>query len=532
MRSIVLSAILCGVLAGGCRVEEENIHHWGKTERGPFKLVAVIAHDKYKMPLRVEAAMTLTRMPPRQGQRKGISFLVDKYKDEEGETKDGALVVLPTESRKQVIAGIIPQLITEMQKPPPKRDEKTGRADPDPTVPFKDMAFAILSHEPPLLTDEKMKSDLIAALIQWANTGFEERIDNASQQYGVEQMLRYLGAATVKQLPSLLNENAYRIDRIAGLIADIGDEDTKKRGSDALVALAKRVLTSEWGAAQTKIVKEYNETNAKAGAPKATDEQVAVQVGKIQERRLNEEIFPAMKRVGGRPAVDFLLGFANDTKNSDDRRKTALAALEGRVDKNSASDLDKIFAVAKSDSTTDVVRDVAFQRLGEFPKEQILPRLYSLFESSKWKVRWIAGSLVLKTQSTKSIAEFMRHLPTSEKQKMGMTEPLSYGELIAKMEAPNGEPKARDVIMPYLQAKEIGPKLTAIGYFYNGKKADQGVLKSLEEDRTPVPHCDKDDDCRWSCEVPKAGGKEMDMKEITTIGEMVKLCVIPSMTNN
>ena len=529
MRSVFAAVVACALLVPGCRVEQENIHHWGQTERGPYKLVAVIEHDKYSTPLRIEAAMTLTRMPPRQGVRKGISFLVDKYKDEDGENKEGALAVVQGDARKAIVSGMVPQLIKEMGKPAPKRDEKTGRAEADGTVPFKDMAFAILSHDPPLLADDKDKGELVTALIQWANAGFEERVDNQSQQFGLEQMLRFLGSASVRQLPALINENAYRIDRIATLIADIGDDDTKKRGSDALVALAKRVQTPEWVAAQTKLVKEYNESQNKKG----TDEQVGVQVGKIQERKLNEEIFPAMKRVGGRPAVDYLLGFASDPKNNDDRRKTALAALESRLDKNSASDLDKVFAIARDDATTDAVRDVAFLRLGEFPKDQIVPRLYSLFEGKKWKVRYIAGNLVLKTQSTKGLAEFMRHLPATDKQKMGMGEALLYGDLIGKMEAPSGEQKPREAILPYLQARELGPRLTAIGYFNNGKKADIPILKPFEEDKALLPHCEKEDACDWRCEVASATkGKENEIKELATVGDLVKYCIVPNMTGN
>src|SRR5690606_25702021 len=114
--------------------------------------------------------------------------------------------------------------------------------------------------------------------------------------------------------------------------------------------------------------------------------------------------------------------------------------------------------------------------------------------------------------------------------KMGMTEPLSYGGVIAKMEAPAGEPKPRDVINPYLNSKDFGPKMTALGFFWEGKKADIPAVKAHESDKTELPKCEKEDECSWECDVPKApGSKEMEPKELKTVGEFVKFCLIPSM---
>ena len=87
--------------------------------------------------------------------------------------------------------------------------------------------------------------------------------------------------------------------------------------------------------------------------------------------------------------------------------------------------------------------------MGEFPKELFVPKLYTLGEPPKWKVRWVAFELVLKTMSSKQVPEFMGHLPKTAATKMGMTEPLSYAAVIRdKME---GDPKAEGRrILPYL----------------------------------------------------------------------------------
>jgi len=510
---------------GGCRVAENDVKRWETTQRGPYKLVAVVTHDKYSWELRTEAALSLIRMPARGGVRQGIGFLIDHYKDEEGVSREGALNQLSEEQRRQIVDRMAPELIKELQNPPPARTPE-GRLPPDPTIPFKDATFAMLIHEPPLVSNDKTKQDLRAALTHWAQTGFEDRIENGSQQFGLEQMMRFLGPESVKTLPGIINENATRLDRIAGLVNDVGDEAAKAKASEQLVALAKQYNSKEWLEAQTKVVKEHN---AKNGV-KADDNQVAQQVDKIQERRLTEEVFPAMKKVGGRPAIDYLFTYAGDAQKPPERRKLALAALEGRVDKNNPQDLDRLFAIAKNEELPDTVRDGAFRRMGELPREQIVAKLYTLFEPKKWKTRWVAGETILKTMSTKQVPEFMARLPKTPATKMGMTEPLSYGDVIRKMEPGAGEPKPRDVIQPYLASRDLGPKLTALGFFWEGKKADQPAVAPHADDSTPLPKCEKEDECSWSCDVPKApGSKEMEPKELKTVGEFVKFCLLPSM---
>ncbi len=508
-------ALLLLLALSACAVSESDVHRWEGTERGPEKLTAVVVHDKYSMALRTEAAMSLIRMKPRAGKRIGIDALVS------------ALASLDAESLRKIVIGMTPELVKEIEAPPPVK-KSDGTMDPDTTVPFKDAAFSMLSHEPPLVAEEKSKNDLTAALIKWAQTDFEDRIDNSTQAFGVEQMMRFLGAPAVKGLPPIMTEQSSKVDRMASLVADLGDDATKQAASVQLVSLAQKIDSPDWIAKQKALVVEVNKRNNQA----VNDQQLALQLDKFQEQELTK-IFTSMKKVGGRPVIDYCLRFAANPKNSEERRKAALAALEGRVDKSNTPDIDQIFAIAKDDATPDSVRDLAFARLGELPKEQVVPKLYTLFDAKKWKVRWVAAQYVLKASTTKNIPEFMRHLPTSPASKMGLSESTLYGNLLSTMNAPNGEPKAREAVLPYLTAKEFGPKIAALGFFYDGKKADVSVVQSREEDKTPVPKCDKEDECGWTCVVPKApGSQETEQKTITTVGEFAKFCVEPSMTNN
>jgi hypothetical protein len=520
-------------LLGGCRVSEQDVHRWENTERGPYKLVAVILHDKYTLPLRIESGLSLIRMPPRSGVRQGIRYLANGYTDEDGVERQGALAQIGEETRRKIVNGMAPEIIRQIQATPPTKNAD-GTMPFDPSIPYKDAAFAMLSHEPPLVGDDTVRKQFIDVLTGWTQADFENRIENATQQYGLEQMMRFLGPSSVKGLPALVNVDTYRMDRIAGLVADIGDPDTKRKMSEGLVAAAKKLDSAEWVAAETKIVEEHNRKTAPQ--LQVSKEQVQQQVQKIQDSRFTESIFPAMKRVGGKPVSEYLFAYAADPKTNPDRRKLATAALEGNIDKNSPADAERLFQIARNDDTPDAVRDLAFARLGELPKEQLVNRLLNdptFFAPKKWKVRWVAASLVLKAMTTKDVPKFMARLPSSPAMKMGMTEPLSYGGLIAKMEAPAGEPKPREAITPYLNSKEFGAKMTALGFFYDGKKSDVGVVKPHEDDPTPVPKCDKEDECAWTYEAPKSGGQagEKESKDLKTVGEFVRFVLIPSMDN-
>src|SRR5580693_3643678 len=142
-RVAMASGLLGGAaLTTGCRVNENDVHRWESTERGPEKLVAVVEHDKYAYPLRTEAAVSLIRMRPRSGRRIGIELLMSSLNE------------VSPDARQKIVDGMTPELVHQMQPgAPAKTAENT--VPPDPTVPFKDAAFAMLQHEPPLVSSEQ-----------------------------------------------------------------------------------------------------------------------------------------------------------------------------------------------------------------------------------------------------------------------------------------------------------------------------------------------------------------------------------------
>jgi hypothetical protein len=132
--------------------------------------------------------------------------------------------------------------------------------------------------------------------------------------------------------------------------------------------------------------------------------------------------------------------------------------------------------------------------------------------------------------TTRDLPDFMRHLPVSDKTKISLNEPITYGTLIMAMD-PQGGPKPRDVLIPFLQSSDLGAKLTAAGSYYTVKRSEAAAVLSLEGDKSPLPKCAPEDQCGWSCDVPKApGAQEKETKIPTTVGEFVKWCIEPSLT--
>jgi hypothetical protein len=173
----VALASIWGLL--GCRANEDDLLRWADTRHGPEKLAAVLRHDKYAMPLRTQAAMTLIGMRPRGGQRVGIETALE-----------GVARLEPAE-RTAVIADMVPELIAHLAEP-------ATAPGVDPSLPYKDAAYSLLTHEGPLIEDPALQSELRTALTAWAMADFVNRMDAPQQKVGMAQLLKTLGPSSVK----------------------------------------------------------------------------------------------------------------------------------------------------------------------------------------------------------------------------------------------------------------------------------------------------------------------------------------------
>jgi hypothetical protein len=502
-----------GLASSGCRVNEDDVHRWESTAHGPDKLRAVLFYDKYDNSLRVEAALSLVRMKPRAGRRIGINIMVD------------TLATVAPEARQAIVASLVPAIIAELKKPPPV-GQANQPSPPDASFAYKDAAFAMLTHDGTvIISDEGLKQSLKAALVEWAIADFEHRLENRSQAYGMEQLLRFIGPTAVAGVPRLMTREAKRLDQMATLVADLGDDKAKVAASAALVTIAQYTLSDDW----TKVKKPELEAANKMSKLEPTEKQFQAQLAQFQDEDLIR-VFGSMRKVGQRPVIDFCLDFAAKKEQSDKRRQAALAALEARLDRNNPEDIKRVLAIAASDAP-DIVLDQAFKRLGELPREQVVDKLYDLYKTDKWKVRRAAAMTVLKMSTVKNIDEFMGKLPEGGAAKgFAMPEALAYGAGLGDLK----EGKPADALRKWFTTGGPTARVTAIAYWFTfGTAADLPQVQPLENDGAKVPVCDTDPDCKWSCEIAKEGAKdpakEREPKDIRTIGDFVKYCVEPEL---
>lgn len=513
-----LGALTLALSAGavsliGCRTTADDVHGWARKSQGPKRLVAVLTHDKYPLDLRVEAAMTLVRMKPRGGRRIGIQGS-DDY-----EGLIDALKRLAPDTRAKIVAGMAPQLEENMLKPLPK--PQGDEVVEDESFPYKDAAYALLTTDDgALVTDEAVRERLKSALIKWSATNFEERMDESSQIYGMQQVFRWLKEDGVKPLPTLMEPGSPKNDAISGLVADLGDAETKLKASQKLVSIAREVDSDAWIKKKAPAVEAAN----KASKLNPTKEQFQAQLEQYQEEELLR-IFQSMKKVGQPPVVDYLLNYAQDSKQATKRRAAALAALEGHLDRNSSKQADIVLGLLSDDDTPDMVRQAAVKRVGELPREKVIDKLYGLFKNERWQIRWVAADLILRMSETKHLGEFMNKLSRTEG--MALSEPLVYGPAIGEMK---GSPKPTELIDKYSSAGQpVQARLTALGYYYkNGTSEDLAKIERYANDTQKVPECGEDaTDCEWQCTVTV--DDKAEAKEVATVGDFVNYCIKPAL---
>lgn len=488
-----LAAIIAAGSLGtvGCRANEDDLRRWADTRHGPEKLAAVLRHDKYTLSLRTRAALTLIGMRPRGGQRVGIDAAIN-----------GVAELEPAE-RTQVVAHIVPEIVAQLTQPP-------GPPGDDPSLPYKDAAYSLLTHDPVVIEDPALQAELGNALTAWAMADFLNRLDAPQQKVGMPQLLKTLGPSSVNQLPTLIKPNQAKLDRIVQLIAEIGDAETKALASKNAVEVAKYVVSDAWRKEKAAYLRKANEESGiKVDAPR-----FAQQLANYQEEE-TLRAFATLKRVGGSPAVDFLLAFAAEERRPDKMRVAAIAALDGHLEGISKTQIGALLDVACAENTPNALRDASLRRVIEMPRPLVIERLYGLFQHPNWKVRWLTAELILKKSEAQHLPGFMDVL--NKVTNMSISEPLRYGKLMGEINGVTGAD-----IKPYLATKYgASVRTTALGYYYShGSPADLGLVEPFVTDLGKVPACAKGaNDCEWRCSD----------KEITTIGEYVAHCIKPAM---
>jgi hypothetical protein len=518
----LLAALAFGAV--GCAVNDADLVRWETTLGGPKRLSAVVLHDKYPHPLRVQAAMSLVRMKPRKGKHVGIERLVkgtlvcDTEFIKEGEPCKTAQ--LTPEARGKILADLVPLIIAELQKPAPPA--QAGQPQADPSFRFKDAAYLMLTYEKTqVVADPALRKQLIDALTEWAMADFERRLNDRNQAYGMEQLLRYIGPQSVRGLPALMTKDSKNLDKMSDLVAKIGDKETRDEAGGSLVKIAEYVSSKAWRDDNAPRLQEAN----RQGGFDPTDDQFQKQLTDFQNETLTR-VFASMKKVGGSAVVDYCLKAAADTAIAKEMRATALAALEGQIDRRDEKNIDRLLAIAKSDAPGEV-HDQVFRRLREFPRERVVSQLYPLFESSKWTVRRLAAATVLQMSTVKHVDEFMTNLADKATKNFNLPESITYGAYLGNLK----EGDAKKALVPFMDRGKPQTRMAAISYWFEyGTKNDIAAVKPYESDRTAVPECDKDAGCDWTCVIGEGDKKET--KEIKTVGDFVTFCIEPQMMLN
>jgi len=504
----------------GCAVDDSDLGRWETTLGGPKRLLAVVRYDKYPHELRVKAAMSLIRMKPRRGERVGIGMLIEGTKVE-AKTVPG-LAGMDPNARAQILADLIPLIIEELKKAPPVA--QAGQPlPPDESFKYKDAAFAMLTYEKTaIVADEALVDELEKTLTEWAMADFERRLHDRTQMFGMEQLLRFIGPASVKSLPTLMTKDTRSLAKIADLISKFADDETKQRASKKLVDIVAYSASDEWRADHTDELKKAND---RAGF-EPTPAQFKAQMVDYQNEAVIR-VFASMKKVGGTAVVDYCLGVAENSKLPVKRRQVALAALEGRISRDAKDQIDRLLKIAKSDAPPKVL-DQAFRRVKELPRATVSAPLYDIFKTDKWLVRRAAGGALLAMSQTEHIDEFLQKLDQNARKNFNLPEAITYGALLGALKEGN----AREVLEKHMKTGRAPSRLSAIAYYYQhgDSKEDLAKVLALKGDDTQVPKCADDGGCDWTCIV--VDGKKQTTQEIKTIGKFAEFCVAPKVAQN
>jgi hypothetical protein len=518
-----LVAMTIGGLSAGCAVQEQDLARWETTQGGPKRLSAVVLFDKYPLALRVEAAMALVRMKPRKGRHVGIDRLVKgtlvcdpEYLDD---TEPCAKKQLSPDVRAQILADLIPRLIDELKKEPPKPTQG-GQAPPDPSFKFKDAAFLMLSYDKTqVITDPALRKQLEDALIEWAMKDFERRLNDQTQAFGMEQLLRHIGPPAVRGLPALMERDTRNLAKVSDLISKIGAKETKEEASRRLVEIATYVASNDW---KKEHESELKEANRKAGFD-PPENLFQEQLSNYQDESLTR-VYASMKQVGGDAVVDYCLQVAATDGVDSKRRQTSLAALEGHIDKKNEKHIKALLAVAAGEKTPDEVVDQAFRRLHEMPRDAVIKDLYAMMAGKDWKRRRLAAVTILKMSTAQHISEFLTNLGEQATKNFNLAEALTYGAYLGEL--PEGDPLKS--LLPFMSDGKVQARIAALSYYYSfGDKTQVDAIKKYEGDATKVLKCEDDGGCDWTCVVKE--GEQKKEQKITTVGEFVTHCVKPHM---
>jgi hypothetical protein len=474
-----LAGVMPGVTLAGCTVNSDDVQQWKGTVKGPTRLVAVMGSDRYTQELRTEAALAIVEMD-----RSDVDALA---------LLKGALDDLRSDdaaASEAIVGGMIPRLEALLSEEP---DEAAN--GPDPTqVRAKDAAYMVISYAP-----EETRDALIRSVVGWYSVDFEGR--SLAGDYSAEQVTRALGAEAAGMLVDALDGQMppQAMIKIAEIIGEDGDDETKKRAGKRLVAVEQKMEKAafvKWLAAQIR-------ESIEASGEKADDKRVNSLALYNRENYINQGALPAMRYLGDQQAVATRLLAIADTKpgGSDAkawverlnaRRATALKALEGHVTR---PHLNRLLSIALDSSNSIEVRDYAFDRVGDIRSRAAIPRLWPLVERPGCtaascsandkltkRLRWRAGELVVSLGGPSTIEPFSQRLPAAAGIQYEPEELEGYATRMSQM-----TPPPTSTVLTLLDSQQWWNRVVALRYLERrGGEADVPAMRRLTSDEGEV----------------------------------------------
>jgi hypothetical protein len=410
-------------LSGGCRYTTKDVDAWKGTVKGPGRMVAVVLADKYDLPLRTYAALSLVDME--RGDVDGVAEL------------QRTLERLDAGTRTQVIEGLVPGLTKLMQAD--QAQSSADRGPPPRQIRAKDAAFALLGQ-----AQGPTHQALSDAVVHWYTVDFNGR--SLAGGYSAEQVMRAVGSAGASVLVNALHARLPQqaVVKIAELIGQLGDDAAKAQAGDKLVRIEAEMRGPEFLA---WLEQEITGTLAQGGEkPDAARVQKAAALNR--DNFIGDGVLPAMKHLADQPKVaERLLQLAATPEPAlADQRTRALQALEGKV---RDEHLDRLLALALDATAPTSVRDYAFDRVGDTRSPRAVAPMWALVASpTDQRLRWRAGELVLAIGGGAVLEEFFLKLPGGEAAyepeeldgyagRMGQMTPLPVAAAAARLGSPN-----------------------------------------------------------------------------------------------
>lgn len=475
----MLCTTACLLLAASCKVDSDDVQEWKNTVKGPGRLSAVVGSDHYSTELRTEAALAIVEM-----ERADVDApsLLKKSLDDLRATDPAA--------SQAIVDGMVPRLVALLSS----GTDESGAAEEAVQVRAKDASYMVIPY-----ATEASRQELVRAVLGWYSADFERR--SLLGDYSAEQVTRALGADAARQLVDALHEKMTpaAMIKIAEIIGDTGDAETKKRAGDRLVAIEAEMEKSAF----VQWLGEQIRASLEASGEPTDDSRVTALALFNRESYINNGALPAMRHLGDQEAVAArLLRIADTRPGAGDpeawverlnvRRANALRALEGHV---TSAHLNRLLSIALDSTNPIEVRDYAFDRVGDIHSTRAIPRLWPLVEQSgctsascssanklEKRLRWRAGELVLGLGGPSIIEQFSQRLPSASGIQYEPEELEGYATRMSQM-----TPPPTSTAIEWLDSQQWWNRVVALRYLERrGGESDVPAMQRLMSDEAQV----------------------------------------------